>query len=257
MTDSEMDIPFLSPFGSYPNPLGISAADRRDHMHPVVRFTTRPVLMDFTKPSDKRHLATDPERQERAQQQASSSSSSSSLPLLSDAFSFAIGRYDEDRVGMYESAMFDDLEHQIDGYAGRRTIHMGIDLGGPVGTPVYACCDGFVHTAGYNPELGDYGYVVVVQHHVPEGDKVFYALYGHLDSMVQQYTKGDTVMGGQLLAHMGDIHENGGWFAPHVHFQLSTQAPETHDMPGAVSAQDRKQALLDYPDPRIVLGEIY
>ncbi len=33
--------------------------------------------------------------------------------------------------------------------------------------------------------------------------------------------------------------------------------PETHDMPGVVSPEDREQALRDYPDPRLVLGPIY
>lgn len=43
----------------------------------------------------------------------------------------------------------------------------------------------------------------------------------------------------------------------HVHFQLCTEPPETHDMPGAVSLEDRKSALLLYPDPRCVLGMLY
>jgi hypothetical protein len=45
--------------------------------------------------------------------------------------------------------------------------------------------------------------------------------------------------------------------APHVHFQLSIEPPETHDMPGAVALADRNKALVQYPDPRWVLGEIY
>ena len=32
---------------------------------------------------------------------------------------------------------------------------------------------------------------------------------------------GDTVAPGQLIAHLGDWHENGGW-AAHVHFQVMT-----------------------------------
>ena len=43
----------------------------------------------------------------------------------------------------------------------------------------------------------------------------------------------------------------------HVHFQLSTEAPETHDMPGAVTLDDRPKALVRYPDPRWVLGMLY
>jgi hypothetical protein len=32
---------------------------------------------------------------------------------------------------------------------------------------------------------------------------------------------GDRVDAGQLIAHLGDWHENGGW-APHIHFQIMT-----------------------------------
>jgi len=45
---------------------------------------------------------------------------------------------------------------------------------------------------------------------------------------------------------------------PHVHFQVATFPPETHDMPGAVTVQDRTRALMeDFPDPRWILGDIY
>ena len=50
------------------------------------------------------------------------------------------------------------------------------------------------------------------------------------------------------LVALGNNQENGGW-EPHLHFQLSLIEPLTHDLPGVVSSEDRKQALLDYPDP--------
>jgi hypothetical protein len=55
---------------------------------------------------------------------------------------------------------------------------------------------------------------------------------------------------------VGDRHENGGW-NPHLHFQLSRVAPDVPDMPGAVCAADRDDALRRYPDPRLVLGALY
>ena len=36
-----------------------------------------------------------------------------------------------------------------------------------------------------------------------------------------------------------------------------TTRTETHDMPGVVSPVDRDEALLEYIDPRYVLGELY
>ena len=54
----------------------------------------------------------------------------------------------------------------------------------------------------------------------------------------------------------GITHENGGW-EPHLHFQLSYQEPDTHDMPGVVEPSKRDEALEIYPDPRLVLGALY
>ena len=42
-----------------------------------------------------------------------------------------------------------------------------------------------------------------------------------------------------------------------MHFQLAMAKPATHDMPGVVSREARRMAMVDYPDPRIVLGNIY
>ena len=55
---------------------------------------------------------------------------------------------------------------------------------------------------------------------------------------------------------MGKKHENGGW-EPHVHFQLSLVEPVVPDLPGVVARADREQALIDYPDPRLVLGALF
>ena len=47
-----------------------------------------------------------------------------------------------------------------------RCVHVGVDLGGPVDTPVYSFCDGRVIYAGYNPTPGDYGNCIVALHHI-------------------------------------------------------------------------------------------
>jgi murein DD-endopeptidase MepM/ murein hydrolase activator NlpD len=249
------EIPLLSAFGTYPNPLQITNADRLQHMHAVVKIPNELVIADFTRPSKEAHyLATEKERLEHRVKQHTSTSQQRADSIASNpATVVSIGRYDEDRVGMYTSPLFGSSDESD---TTRRSLHVGIDLGGTVGTPVNACCNGTVHAAGYNPELGDYGWVIVLKHCI-ENERVFYSLYGHLDARVQTYTTGDFVSGGQVLAGMGDIGDNGGWTMPHVHFQIAIQAPATHDMPGAVRLKDRQQALVDYPDPRYVLGELY
>ena len=158
---------------------------------------------------------------------------------------FYIGKYNEVRPNMYNTPIF----------SGIRNIHVGIDIGGPVGTACMAFTDGEISHFGYNPEPGDYGYVVITRH-IISGSTVW-ALYGHLDSnSIEDKSIGQKVSTGDVIAWFGDSHENGGR-DPHLHFQLSLVEPETHDLPGVVSSEDIAKALLDYPDPRLVLGPIY
>ena len=158
---------------------------------------------------------------------------------------FSIGKYDELRPGMYNTEIFH----------GERFLHVGIDIGAPIGTPCMAFTDGEVSHFGYNPEPGDYGNVLITKHKL-DGVSLW-ALYGHLSSeSIENKILGQKVVAGEVVAWFGDESENGGW-EPHLHFQLSLIEPETHDMPGVVAPEDRKQALKDYPDPRLVLGPLY
>lgn len=258
---------FLSPIHLYPNVLNITDDDRRK-FHPVVKFPL--VWSDFS--TSKLQLV--PNYQILDLQLASGADELASENERQDARTgqrkhprqgkdgFNIGRYDENRIYLYASDMFDDTSRQIDGYAGHRTVHIGIDLDAPVHTKVYSFCNGIVHSAGYNADLGDYGNVIVVEHNLGKfqngTERKLWALYGHLDDKsIQGKHAGKRVKRGQVLGRMGDIHENGGWKISHVHFQLSLYPPKTHDMPGVVSVKDRPQALLHYPDPRLVLGPLY
>jgi hypothetical protein len=159
---------------------------------------------------------------------------------------FSIGRYDEDRV-IYTQDLFAGVE--------RRTVHVGIDIGGPPGTAVSAFAAGTVLHVGYNPAEGDYGHALVT-HHVLDGVDL-YALCGHLAASVLDLSPSGRVFeAGELLAEFGAESENGGW-PPHLHFQLAWERPETHDMPGVVTGAERLDALQRYPDPRLVLGPLY
>ena len=186
--------------------------------HPVVQLPPGYEVYDFTR-------GYDPNR-----------------PLASP---YGVGRYDEKRRGMYETELF----------AGRRDVHVGIDLGGPVGEPVHAFFEGEVHLFGYNGAPGDYGHTLIT-HHVLNGVDVW-ALHGHLSARsLEGKSIGQPVTRGEVIAWLGDRHENGGW-NPHVHFQLSLVKPEIPDLPGVVTDQDRAHALEIYPDPRLVLGPLY
>ncbi len=189
-----------------------------DSFHPVIALPPGTEVFDFTQ-------GYDPDRQLRS--------------------GYGIGRYNEKRVGMYTTPLF----------GGVRDIHMGIDLGAPVGTPIHAFSAGRVLCFGYNGAPGDYGYTLVTEHRL--GDRPLYALHGHLSARsVEGKAPGQSFEAGAVIAWVGDRHENGGW-NPHLHFQLCWQKPEKPDLPGAVSEADRERALELYPDPRLVLGPIY
>jgi len=160
--------------------------------------------------------------------------------------SFTIGRYNEKRPNMYEGDLFEKTN---------RFIHMGIDIGAPVGTPVKSFFDGEIFLFKYNDKQLDYGYTLITRHKFK--DQNIYALYGHLsNSSLKNKKIGQKIHSGEVLAYLGSEEENGGW-PPHVHFQLSLIEPKECDLPGVVSEENHDIALKIFPDPRMVLGKIY
>lgn len=158
---------------------------------------------------------------------------------------WAIGRYDEQRKNMYVAPQYED----------KRNIHMGIDIWADAGKPVYAFSGGEVAYMRDNDQIGNYGPTIVSRHEL--NGQMLYALYGHLSRESLGYVAvGEEIKKGQKIATLGSEEVNGGW-VPHLHFQLSVKDPGEADMPGVVSEQDREKALKIYPDPRIVLGELY
>ncbi|MBL7715237.1 MAG: peptidoglycan DD-metalloendopeptidase family protein [Bdellovibrionales bacterium] len=162
---------------------------------------------------------------------------------------YAIGKYLEKRPGVYETALFQSQE-------GNRNIHMGIDLFAPAGTEVLAFAPGKIFLQDYNSASGDYGYTLITQH-LWDG-QTLYVLWGHLAKASIQVRKvGQSFQAGEVLGWIGRPDENGGWDFPHLHFQVSTQAPERCDMLGAVSDDQLEKAKQIYLDPRKLLGAVY
>jgi hypothetical protein len=103
-----------------------------------------------------------------------------------------------------------------------RTVHLGIDVFAAKMTPVHAPLAGRVRFVTYNADPLDYGWTLIVEHDLPDRSAVFYTLYGHLAATLPTLCQvGQEVQPGQLIAHLGDWHENGGWSA-HLHFQVMT-----------------------------------
>ncbi|MBX7143898.1 MAG: peptidoglycan DD-metalloendopeptidase family protein [Oligoflexia bacterium] len=163
-------------------------------------------------------------------------------PLRIPALPYGIGKYNEQRKGVYTQDLF----------SGVRDIHVGIDIGCPIGTQVHAFFDGEIFLFGNNPAPGDYGYTLITKHTL--NSVPVWALHGHLsEASISEKVRGSKIRAGQVIAWVGDRHENGGW-NPHLHFQLSLVEPEKADLPGVVSSADREWALKIYPDPQLVLG---
>ena len=87
-------------------------------------------------------------------------------------------------------------------------LHDGIDLAGPVGTPIYAASDGFVKEAG--PTNSGYGAWVLLQH--SDGTVT---RYGHINSWDVQV--GQRVFAGDQIATIGNRGNSTG---PHLHFSV-------------------------------------
>jgi murein DD-endopeptidase MepM/ murein hydrolase activator NlpD len=158
---------------------------------------------------------------------------------------WGIGRYNEKRANMYETPLF----------GGERNVHVGIDIWAEAGEPVFSFYVGEVLYMRDNDRPGDYGPTIIIAYEL--NDMLLYALYGHLSrESLQMVTIGEQVKKGQKIAELGDQDVNGGW-VPHLHFQLSREDPGEADMPGVVAEEDREEALATYPDPRLILGDLY
>ena len=94
------------------------------------------------------------------------------------------------------------------------TMHKGIDLAGPVGTPIYAYADGIVTQAG--PADG-FGMWIVLEHNI-DGQTVS-TVYGHMFPGGVLVTPGERVTAGQ---HIADEGNNGDTTGAHLHFEYHT-----------------------------------
>ena len=151
-----------------------------------------------------------------------------------------VGGYLEHRV-IYEAH-----ENFATASADFRNIHLGIDFWTAAGTPVFAVADGVVHSFQVNPGSGNYGPTIILHH----PDLGIYSLYGHLASTdLEGLSVGMPIASGQVICHLGEPHENGGW-PPHLHFQLIRDMQEyTGDYPGVCSQRDVAFYAENSPDP--------
>ena len=173
-------------------------------------------------------------------------------PFSIDDSTVGVGRYLEPRLA-YTADQFASTTR---GPERQRTIHLGIDLFSPAGTPVAAPFDAVVETVANHRAPLDYGPTVILLHPARDERPEFRTLYGHLhDDLDGRLKPGDVLAPGTAFASLGDKRENGGW-PPHLHFQVIAETLDRRDgdFPGvAFTSQAAVWAAL-CPDPNLVLG---
>jgi 4-aminobutyrate aminotransferase-like enzyme/Ser/Thr protein kinase RdoA (MazF antagonist) len=136
----------------------------------------------------------------------------------------------------------------------RRTVHLGVDLFVPPGTPVHAPLAGTVHAFHDNAERHDYGPVIMLRHETAGGTP-FFTLYGHLSrESLAGKSIGARVAAGERIATVGAPPVNGDW-PPHLHLQLIVDPLDLDvDFPGVAAPGRRGVYLSLSPDPNLLLG---
>ena len=87
--------------------------------------------------------------------------------------------------------------------------HLGIDLAGPIGTPIFAAQRGQVIYTGN--DFTGFGKMIIIE----DSQAGWSTFYAHLDKILIR--QGSYVQQGQLIAHMGNTGRSSG---PHLHFEI-------------------------------------
>ncbi len=106
-----------------------------------------------------------------------------------------------------------------DPFRGAAAMHAGIDLAGPVGTPIYATADGVVSESGYNS--GGYGNLVKITH-----GRGIETRYGHLSSIM--VSPGQRITRGQQIGRMGSTGRSTG---SHLHYEVRIDGRAVNPIP--------------------------
>lgn len=162
---------------------------------------------------------------------------------------YGIGGYSEHRTIYSRSELFDADEEP-------RRLHLGVDIWGPEGTPIFSPLNGTIHSFRFNDNFGDYGATLILEH---EADGVkFHTLYGHLSlASIENLIRGTAVTRGERIADFGNISENGHW-PPHLHFQIIFNMNGFEgDYPGVCALSAKESFLNNCPDPDILLKHTF
>jgi len=122
-----------------------------------------------------------------------------------------------------------------------RAMHAGVDLPGPIGTPVYATADGVV---GRAQRAGGYGNLVELEH-----GQGIQTRYGHLSSIIA--LPGARVKRGDLIGLMGSTGRSTG---SHLHYEVRLDGHAVNPIPFLESADYLTAALAKTGETQLALG---
>lgn len=105
-----------------------------------------------------------------------------------------------------------------DPFKGTAAMHAGVDMPGPVGTPVYATADGIVDRAG---RAGGYGNLVEIDH-----GKGIQTRYGHLSKILVEPNQ--RVKRGEEIGLMGSTGRSTG---SHLHYEVRIDGRAVNPIP--------------------------
>ena len=105
-----------------------------------------------------------------------------------------------------------------DPFRGSAAMHAGVDMPGPIGTPIYATADGYVGRAGW---ASGYGNLVALEHGAGIETR-----YGHLSAILVH--PGQHVRRGDLIARMGSTGRSTG---SHLHYEVRMDGHAINPVP--------------------------
>jgi murein DD-endopeptidase MepM/ murein hydrolase activator NlpD len=117
------------------------------------------------------------------------------------------------------AALMSGFGYRSDPFNHRSAMHPGLDLAGPLGTPIYATADGIVARAGWNS--GGYGNLVEIDH-----GRGITTRYGHMSAILVK--AGDRITRGQQIGRMGSTGRSTG---NHLHYEVRIDGRAVNPMP--------------------------
>lgn len=125
-----------------------------------------------------------------------------------------------------------------DPFKGRRARHKGIDMAGPVGTPIYATADGIV---GRSQWVRGYGNYIEINH----GNEI-QTRYGHMSRL--NVKANARVKSGDLIGFMGSTGRSTG---SHLHYEVRIAGEAVNPVP---FMQSNDFLLAQKATPGVALG---